>query len=80
MIDESTNKPVQVRTAGDAEPYIMLPTSQLEAVQRLLDENNIRYEADSFAISIGGKPEKIFVNIGRKENPVVVQQVLDSIP
>ena len=80
VIDTKTNKPIRVVTTKTAGAYLMFPMSQLDTVKQVLDSGGINYWADRFSISLNGQPEVVFVNIGKKEDPNVVQQLLDNTP
>jgi hypothetical protein len=80
MTDATTRERLEVSTDGNAGPYIMVPESQLSVVRALLDRNKIRYWVDEEVISLDGKPEIAFVNLGHGTNSQVVQKLLDSIP
>lgn len=80
MIDTITRKPVTVHSEGESGPYIMVVMDQLETVRKLLDQNRIRYWVDEDAISLDGKPEITFINLGKGSDPGRVQQILDQVP
>ncbi len=46
----------------------MVPVPQLDKVRKLLDDHEVRYSADEDAISLDGKPEIVFINLGRCGN------------
>jgi hypothetical protein len=78
MTDTTTKKPLRVSSDGTAGPYLMVPVSQLEDVQRLLDSHRIRYWVGENAISLNGAPEIAVINLGRGGDAAVVQAILDS--
>jgi hypothetical protein len=80
MKDTSTRKPLQVSTDGTSGPYIMVPVSQLDEVQALLDSNRVPYWVDEQAISLNGEPEVSAINIGRGADPRAIQRILDGVP
>lgn len=80
MTDTTTKQPLYVRNEGTAGPYIILPFTQLEETQRLLDSHDVFYWVGENAISIDGAPETVFINFGREGEPALVQSVLDSAP
>ena len=80
MIDVTTSKPLSVSIHGEGGPYIMVPVAQLDKVRALLDANRVFYWADEEAISLDGKPEIAFINLGHRADPALVQRLLDSIP
>ena len=80
MINTTTDMPLNVSTDGGAGPYIMVPVGQLDKVRAILDSNKIPYWVDEEAISLDGKPEIAVINLGQRNDPAMVQQLLDSIP
>jgi hypothetical protein len=79
MTDAATKKPLRVSTDGTAGPYIMLPVSQLDEVQRLLDSRSVRYWVEENVISLDGGPEIAVIDFGRTGDAAVVQAILDSV-
>lgn len=79
MKDVATKQPLYVSTDGTAGPYIMVPVSQLDAVQQLLRQHHIPHTVDEDAISLNGEPEIAVVDFGRSGDARKVQQVLDSV-
>lgn len=80
MTDQTTKRRLAVSGGGTAAAYIMVPLSQLDAVQKLLDAHQVSYWPDELAISLDGEPEVVFINLGRGADPDKVQQFLDSAP
>jgi hypothetical protein len=80
MIDTTTRQPLHVSTDGEAGPYIMVLVTQLDSVRALLDANQVSYWVDEEAISLDGKPEVAVINLGRRNNPVTIQRLLDNLP
>jgi hypothetical protein len=80
MIDTTTHKPLSVSRDGNAWPYIIVPVGQLDQIKSLLDANAVSYWVDEEVLSLDGKPEIAFINLGRQTDPAMVQQLLDSIP
>lgn len=79
MTDPVIKEPLHVSTDGTAGPYIMVPVSQLGEVQRLLDSRDVRYWVDEYAISLDGSPEVTVINLGREEDAIVIQAILDTV-
>ena len=79
MIDEMTKKQLYVSSDGTAGPYIMVPVSQLKDLRELLDEHLICYSVEEDAISLDGKPEIAFVDLGDGADDSAVQAILDSV-
>lgn len=79
MTDLMTKKRLLVSTEGTAGPYIFLPESQLDEVQRLLDSHHIRYWVGENAISMDGGPFTTIINLGRGGDAKAVQTLLDSV-
>ncbi len=79
MADAATKKPLRVSTDGTAGPYILVPVSQLDEVQRLLDTRGFRYWVEENAISLNGAPEIAVINLGRGGDASAVQALLDSL-
>jgi hypothetical protein len=78
MKDVITNTNIVVSKDGDSGPYIIAPTSQIEAIQSLLEQNRIAHWIDDDAISIDGKPEIGVFNLGQSSDPRQVQAILDA--
>jgi len=78
MIDTSTHKKLYVSTEGSAGPYIMVPLTQLAALKQILDANQVCYEVDDDAISLGDEPFIAVVNLGRDADVAATQALLDS--
>ena len=78
-MDDSQNLS-NIRVSNDATggPYIIVPVAQLSQVREKLNRNNVPYWVDSHSISLDGKPAVIFVNLGRSENPIKIQAILDG--
>lgn len=79
MTDVVTKKPLRVSTDYPRRPLIDLPESQLAEVQRLLDENGIRYWVDDSRISINGGPYMASIKLWKAEDAARVQALLDAI-
>ncbi|MEI8371483.1 MAG: hypothetical protein WCJ35_01480 [Planctomycetota bacterium] len=79
MTDTTTKKPLRVSTDGTAGPYIEVPVSQLDEVQRLLDSRHIGYWLDEHVISFNGAPEEAVINLGRGGDAAAVQAILDMV-
>ena len=81
MIDTTTKTALRVSTDGTGGPsFIMLPFSQLDEVQRLLDSGGIDYWVDENVISLNGDPEEAFINFDRGADVAAIQAILDSVP
>lgn len=80
MIDITNQKQLIVEPGGGSLPYIDLPEKQCKTVAALLDVHGIEYEIEEHVISINDGPERAFINLGRKTDPIRVQQILDSVP
>lgn len=79
MTDTSTQRPLQVSTESTAGPYMDVPVSQLDEVERLLKQAGIFYWVNDNLISIDGGPEIATVNFGRSGDAAAVQAILDSV-
>jgi hypothetical protein len=77
MVDATTNKPLRVSTS-ETRPYLMLPESQLEDVQRLLDRHGFRYWVEDEIVSFEGSPPEAMITFYRDVDAAKVQAVLDS--
>ena len=80
MIDVISQKPISVFTGAGLASYIRVPFEQLNTVTALLDANQLSYWVDEEVLSIDDKPEVAFINLARRTDPRVVQQLLDRIP
>ena len=78
MIDSMTRERIAIYNNGPETPYIMVPLDQLEAIESILDENQISYWVDSHAVSLNGKPEIVVINLGRAAISTQIQQLLDA--
>lgn len=78
MIDTMKQERLRVLNNGAAGPYIILPFSQVEQVQELLNKHHIRYWMDDNLISLDGGPETALINFGRGGDASAVQSILDS--
>lgn len=79
MTDTTTQKPLRVSNEGTAGPYIMLPYSQLNDLQQLLDRHGVRYWVRENIISIDRGPAIVTVDLGRGSDLHAVQAILDSV-
>jgi hypothetical protein len=79
MIDSTTNERVVVSDAETPWPYIIVPIDQLEAIERILQENRVTYWLGTHSISINGKPQIIFIKFPWDVNAGAVQRLLDSM-
>jgi hypothetical protein len=79
MKDSATKRPLYVITDGTAGPYIMVPVSQLDKVQRLLDLHRVHYSVEENVVSLNGGPEVAVVNLGRAGDTNGVQKILDGV-
>jgi hypothetical protein len=80
MIDTTTQERLCVSTDGGASPYIVIPVLQLDKALALLDEHKVEYWLDDEVLSVDGKPEVAFVNLGQGSDLGQVQRLLDSTP
>ncbi|AGA28198.1 hypothetical protein [Singulisphaera acidiphila] len=78
MIDTTTRRPLRVSTDGTAGPYIMVPVSQLDRVRRLLLDNKIPHRVDEDAISLGGNPAVVVIDLVRSDDAERTQAILDA--
>lgn len=78
MIETKLENRLRVSVDGDAVPYVVVPTARLDEIRTLLDSHQVRYWVDAVAISVGGKPEVVYVNLNRSSDPALVQQLLDG--
>ena len=78
MTHAVTNKPLKVSTDYPRRPIIDLPESQLAEVQRLLDENGIRYWVSDSRISFNGGPYMAKIKLWKAEEAAKAQAVLDA--
>jgi hypothetical protein len=78
MIDSTTHTRITVHPDGAGGPYIVVPLAQLAAVEAMLRGQGISFSVDANAISVGGRPAVVFINLGRGADPGRVQRVLDA--
>jgi hypothetical protein len=79
MKDMATKEPLRVSPGGKAGPYLIVPFSQLAALQRLLDQHSVAYTVEEEVISLNEGPEEAMVNLGRSGDSQQVQKILDSV-
>ena len=58
--------------------YIRVAADQVDEVRKLLDREEIRYWADSFAVSLNGKPAVTVINLGLNNDADRIQAILDA--
>ena len=78
MTDVVTQKPLLVSADERVGPYVDVPVSQLDELQRLLDSRRISYWVEEEVISLDGGPEIATIDFGRGADAAVVQAILDS--
>lgn len=78
MIDTTSGDRLVVSDAGDAEPYIIVPVTQLDDVSRLLDANKIVHTVDEAAVSLNDSPFYSVINLTRGANIESIQRILDG--
>ena len=78
MIDAETQRPIRVHAEGTAGPYVMVPVTQLGAVQELLQRQGVYFWVDEDAISLDGKPEIAVINFGANGRADAIQRILDQ--
>jgi hypothetical protein len=80
MIDTATQRPLRVSKYGTADPYIDVSVPQLDQVQQLLDDHNVRYSVDELVVSLDGGPEMAVIDLGPGGDASRVQSILDANP
>lgn len=78
MIDVETHSSLEVRTEGDAGPFLMVPLTQLAELTEVLKRNGIAHSIAPDAISWDDEPFIAIVNFGNNIDPKHLQGVLDS--
>jgi hypothetical protein len=78
MTDTRNGKRLQVSYGGDGWLYIRVATDHLGEVRKLLDREGIRYWADTFAVSLNGKPAVTVISLGVNNDADRVQAILDA--
>jgi hypothetical protein len=78
MTDTRNEKRLQVSDGGDGWLYIRVAADQLGEVRKLLDREGIRYWADTFAVSLNGKPAVTVISLGVNNDANRVQAILDA--
>ena len=78
MIDEVTQKPIQVHPGVVAGPHLKVPLTQLEGIQRVLDAGQLAYWVSTRAISIDKEPYRVRIQFFERVKPELVQTVLDA--
>lgn len=78
MVKTETVPRLEVLTAKEAGPYIIVPMTQLDDLRRVLDAHQIRYEVDDTAYQIEDEPEVTFVSFLRGTQAEVIQALLDQ--
>lgn len=69
---------LQVSDGGDGWLYIRVAADQVDEVRKVLDRQGIRHWADTFAVSIDGKPAVTVISLGKNNDAARVQTVLDA--
>jgi hypothetical protein len=77
VVDVTTNEPLKVETSNVG-PYLTLPESQLDDVQRLLDRHGFRYWVEDDVVSFEGSPPEAMITFYRDVDAAAVQAVLDG--
>jgi len=80
MRDSFTRQPITVSTDGDSGLYIIVQSTQLQAVLDLLRAHGIPHSTDADAASSDGQTLYSVINLGSGAEVDQVQQVLDSVP
>ena len=78
MTDTGTRRPIRVSTDGTSGPYIMVSVELLEKVRKLLAENEVPHWVDQHAVSVDGGPAVTVINLGRRADSHLVQDLLDA--
>ena len=78
MIDEVTQKPIQVRPGVVAGPSLEVPVSQLKGIQRVLDAGQLAYWVSTRHISINKEPFRVRIQFFERVKPEAVQTLLDA--
>jgi hypothetical protein len=79
MIDVETHERLTISTDGDAGPYLMVPSEQLDDVTRVLNENQVPHSIDHDAIELDGRPVIAIVNFGRGADAATIQTLFDAV-
>jgi hypothetical protein len=80
MVDVFTKKPLRVVNAEPGPGSIYLPADQLEEVQRLFDSRGVHYWVSEGLLSMNDGPYEALIVLERRQDPRVVQTILDSVP
>ncbi len=78
MIDILTQKPLIVRTAPPAGPYIIVTVDQVDRVRSLLEAAKIRHWVEIGSVSSDGGPFTTVINLGLTGDAARVQAILDQ--
>ncbi len=62
-----------------APPRLTVPVAKLQKVETLLKANKIPYWVDEEVLSLDGKPEVAFINLGKGSDPEMVRKLLNGI-
>lgn len=78
MTDTRNGTRLRVLDGGDGWLYIRVAADQVGEVRKLLDREGIRYWADSFAVSLNGKPAVTVISLGLNNDADRIQAILDA--
>jgi hypothetical protein len=56
----------------------VVPVERVEKIRQLLVEHSVPYWVDHIAISVDGRPAVTVINLGRRADPRLVQELLDA--
>jgi len=75
----TVRKPLRVSTEGGAGPFIRLPASRVEEIQRILKIHGVRHWVKENYISLNGGPFAAVIELGYGGNASAVQAILDRV-
>jgi hypothetical protein len=78
MIDTSTGKAIRIKTDLEGYSYIDLPASQMDAVSKLFQENDIPHWRQHLIISFDGGPPMGVIHLRKKADLHRAQEILDA--
>lgn len=78
MISTENPPKLEVVSAKNAGPYVVVPVTQLADVCRLLDAHQVEYDVDDTTYQLENDPEVTFVNFARDADSAAIQVLFDQ--
>lgn len=79
MVNTTLDERLTVSDEGTVGPYILLPSDQIERVEKVLSRAGIRHWSEDNVISMNGHTEIGAIHLGHSADVAAVQAVLDDM-